>query len=339
MKFNVLGFDQKKASDLELCVADLLILRWFLDFDRSKKMRSRVINSKKYYLVDYDGIIKDLPLLEIKTTKGISKHFMRLVDKNIFEKTIKHKNCCGTQTYYCPTDLLYEIEYKKEQKNNPQPPKQPSDGTESTCQNDVKSINSSPTEDGSSSAKNCGASSQNDSSSHLNSSTGPFHQNSSTNPSSKEQEPPIETSKSVEEPSFFKAIIRSVFKDEYPFDDSFEQQVKEKVEAQNWNKDYMQKCLSNIFSMTEKANPKKSFPGYFRTLALSNSVLDSYDRNSKESSPQTKEAPEPMYCPNCHKRLYRLDYSQSYCQKCGMNIADMDFVKNKDKIHSKENKE
>lgn len=38
MKYTIEGFNQAKAVELGLCVADLIILRWFVDFAGTDKM-------------------------------------------------------------------------------------------------------------------------------------------------------------------------------------------------------------------------------------------------------------------------------------------------------------
>ena len=51
MRFSFFGFSQRAAIDLGLDPADLLILRWFVDFRNSGKMISKEIDGKKFYLV------------------------------------------------------------------------------------------------------------------------------------------------------------------------------------------------------------------------------------------------------------------------------------------------
>ena len=63
MKYTIEGFNQAKAVELGLCVADLIILRWFVDFAGTEKMVKRIIDGKEYYWIKYEGLLEDLPML------------------------------------------------------------------------------------------------------------------------------------------------------------------------------------------------------------------------------------------------------------------------------------
>lgn len=65
MKYTIEGFNQAKAVELGLCVADLIILRWFVDFAGTEKMVKRIIDGKEYYWIKYEGLLEDLPILSI----------------------------------------------------------------------------------------------------------------------------------------------------------------------------------------------------------------------------------------------------------------------------------
>ena len=66
MKFTILGFSQPAAYDLGLDVNDLAILRWFIDFKESGYMNKKVIDGKEFYLVIYEYVLEDLPILYMK---------------------------------------------------------------------------------------------------------------------------------------------------------------------------------------------------------------------------------------------------------------------------------
>ena len=68
MKYTIEGFNQAKAVELGLCVADLIILRWFVDFAGTDKMLKRSIEGKEYYWIKYEGMLEDLPILSITKT-------------------------------------------------------------------------------------------------------------------------------------------------------------------------------------------------------------------------------------------------------------------------------
>lgn len=97
MKYTIEGFNQAKAVELELCVADLIILRWFVDFAGTERMVKRLINEKEYYWVKYEGILEDLPILSI-TKDTLYRRLKGLVEKEVLEHiTVKE---AGTFSFY-----------------------------------------------------------------------------------------------------------------------------------------------------------------------------------------------------------------------------------------------
>lgn len=97
MKYTVEGFNQAKSVELGLCVADLIILRWFVDFAGTDKMVKRIINDKEYYWIKYEGLLEDLPILSI-TKDTLYRRLKGLVEKEVLEHiTIKE---AGTYSFY-----------------------------------------------------------------------------------------------------------------------------------------------------------------------------------------------------------------------------------------------
>lgn len=97
MKYTIEGFNQAKAVELGLCVADLIILRWFVDFAGTDKMVKRIIKDKEYYWIKYEGMLEDLPILSI-TKDTLYRRLKGLVEKDVLEHiTIKE---AGTYSFY-----------------------------------------------------------------------------------------------------------------------------------------------------------------------------------------------------------------------------------------------
>lgn len=97
MKYTIEGFNQSKAVELELCVADLIILRWFVDFAGTDKMLKRIIDNKEYYWIKYEGMLEDLPILSI-TKDTLYRRLKGLVEKEVLEHiTVKE---AGTYSFY-----------------------------------------------------------------------------------------------------------------------------------------------------------------------------------------------------------------------------------------------
>jgi hypothetical protein len=82
MKYNIEGFSQEKLIELGLDAIDAHILRWFIDFRDTEKMKTVISNKKVWYWVNYTGIMNDLPILNINK-RAIQRRFMKLVKANI----------------------------------------------------------------------------------------------------------------------------------------------------------------------------------------------------------------------------------------------------------------
>ncbi|MBU5337266.1 hypothetical protein [Intestinibacter bartlettii] len=97
MKYTIMGFSQKAAYELGLDVTDLVILRWFVDFKDSGKMRSVLIDDEKYYWVFYKKLAEDIFILSFcKDT--FYKRLKRMCDLDVLKK----KKVCygGNYVYY-----------------------------------------------------------------------------------------------------------------------------------------------------------------------------------------------------------------------------------------------
>lgn len=105
MKYNVLGFYQPRAIELGLCSDDLLVLRWFVDFAGTPKMRTMIIDNQIYYWVNYSTVLEELPILKISKQTLYKKHFTNLCNANVLiHKQVKDG---GNFSYYC-----YGINYE-----------------------------------------------------------------------------------------------------------------------------------------------------------------------------------------------------------------------------------
>lgn len=86
MKYTIEGFSQAKAVELKLDLADLLILRWVVDFANTGRMVKMQVENKVYFWLKYEGLLKELPILGI-TKDGLYRRLMRMVDKGVLEHT------------------------------------------------------------------------------------------------------------------------------------------------------------------------------------------------------------------------------------------------------------
>lgn len=107
MKFSIEGFSQEYALSLQkedkkkilkIDSIDLVILRWFVDFINTSKMKSIIIDNKQYYWVNYEKVVEEhLPILNIKK-RTLYDRLQKMVSFNLLEHyTDKNK---GTFSYY-----------------------------------------------------------------------------------------------------------------------------------------------------------------------------------------------------------------------------------------------
>ena len=98
MKFTIEGFSQKKAVELGLSSEDLVILRWFVDFQGSDKMIKFTTDDGIYTWVNYNYFLEDMPIIKCNR-KNLAAKFQHLVDAGVLKhKTIKQG---GTFSVYC----------------------------------------------------------------------------------------------------------------------------------------------------------------------------------------------------------------------------------------------
>ena len=98
MKYSVHGFYQPRAVELGLSNDDLLVLRWFVDFAGSKKMKTIIENDGIYYWVNYTTVLEDLPVLRVSKQTLKKKHFDNLCNSNVLKH--KHIKDGGSFSYY-----------------------------------------------------------------------------------------------------------------------------------------------------------------------------------------------------------------------------------------------
>ena len=124
MKYTIEGFQQKKLVEYGLDVTDALILRWFIDFAATNKMKKRTIElvgedqQKKvhlFYRIIFDAILEEFPIFGISTKKGLSKRFDKYVESGLLLKHVMHGGINnGTETYFSIMPKINELLYSNE---------------------------------------------------------------------------------------------------------------------------------------------------------------------------------------------------------------------------------
>lgn len=97
MKYNLQGFSQEVASELNIDGIDLYLLRWFVDFKDTKQMDTKIVDGEVYYWIYHKKVSEDMPILHLQKT-AIYRRLKKLCKAQIFKKTIVRER--GTFTYY-----------------------------------------------------------------------------------------------------------------------------------------------------------------------------------------------------------------------------------------------
>jgi predicted transcriptional regulator len=106
MKYTILGFSQKKLIEHKLDVLDALILRYFIDFKDTDKMVSEIFENDKYYWVEYEGILKAIPIIGLKKDT-VYRRLKKLVEIGILKHQTKRKG--GTYSFYSTGSMYGQL--------------------------------------------------------------------------------------------------------------------------------------------------------------------------------------------------------------------------------------
>lgn len=97
MKYNLQGFSQEVASELNIDGIDLYLLRWFIDFKDTNQMNTKIVDGEVYYWIYHKKVSEDMPILHLQKT-AIYRRLKKLCKAQIFKKTVVRER--GTFTYY-----------------------------------------------------------------------------------------------------------------------------------------------------------------------------------------------------------------------------------------------
>ena len=68
MKYNLQGFSQEVASELNIDGIDLYLLRWFVDFKDTNQMDTKIVDGEVYYWIYHKKVSEDMPILHLQKT-------------------------------------------------------------------------------------------------------------------------------------------------------------------------------------------------------------------------------------------------------------------------------
>lgn len=119
MKYTIFGFNQIKLCEYGLDTNDAMILQWLIDFASTNKMKKTIENNEIYYLVRYEAVIKEFPVMGINSIKAITNRFEKYVKSGLLKRIVKRGgNGRGCMTCYALTPLLNEMKYDPAQNND-----------------------------------------------------------------------------------------------------------------------------------------------------------------------------------------------------------------------------
>ena len=103
MRKYTMGFSQARLIELGVNLTQAAILRWFIDFKDTDRMKRIIVEDKPFYWISYKKVADDNPLLGIKSDGSykepsrdtIYRHFQKLVKAGILEMV-----CIKEQTFF-----------------------------------------------------------------------------------------------------------------------------------------------------------------------------------------------------------------------------------------------
>ncbi|MFL7796622.1 hypothetical protein OIM93_06875 [Clostridium chauvoei] len=97
MQYSFLGFSVSKMVEFKLDMKDMAILRFFIDFRETGKMKAEVLDDNTYYWVNYNTMVEEMPFLELGK-RTIMNRMLKLRDLGILTHYSKKEG--GTFSYF-----------------------------------------------------------------------------------------------------------------------------------------------------------------------------------------------------------------------------------------------
>jgi len=99
MKYTAQGFQQERLIELGFDCVDVEILRFIVDFYKTGKMRLINIDGREYFWIKYKYIIREIPIIKIKTLRAINERLLKFVKAGLMIKYID-RELSGTMIYF-----------------------------------------------------------------------------------------------------------------------------------------------------------------------------------------------------------------------------------------------
>lgn len=106
MRYTIMGFSQAKLVEYGLDTIDATLLRYFVDFKESNRMKLEVVEGKAYFWLQYDGVLRELPILKMKKCT-VQSRFFKMRDSGILTHHVKRDG--GTYSYFGLGDKYFHL--------------------------------------------------------------------------------------------------------------------------------------------------------------------------------------------------------------------------------------
>lgn len=107
MQYTFLGFSTAKIMEFKLDMKDAAILRYFVDFRETGKMKAEIVDDKTYYWVKYESIMEEMPFLDLQK-RAVMKRMLKLKELGILTHYTK-RNSAGTYSFFGLGDKYFEL--------------------------------------------------------------------------------------------------------------------------------------------------------------------------------------------------------------------------------------
>ncbi len=92
MRLTFERFSLQQAQSLGLCVDDLCILAYCLDFNASGRMSTVIVQDKAFFWVNYDSVAAELPILRWQSRDSVYRRFKKYCKLGLMDMVIEVKS-------------------------------------------------------------------------------------------------------------------------------------------------------------------------------------------------------------------------------------------------------
>ena len=309
MKYTIEGFSQKKLFDYGLDFFDALILRWFMSFSSTGRMKKCVKENEVYYWVQYQAVIDEFPCAYVNNVKSVIRRFEKYVEIGLLKKWKIYSRNSGSKTLFSITKLALSLEYEdsvveSESKDKLEQTKL------STLKNDNKKLERTK-------MSTLNELERTKMSTHLNNPETILNPNINSNSSTTKNEI-LPAEKTAEEK--VKQKLEELFGSHKIFSSDLSSKIAEICSKNNICSeiDYVTFC----FELSKNHKPKDLANFFYKTILQDFTVQKFIAAENLKQSEKEKLEQRMIICPACGKKFLP-DY-KTECPECEFAIKDFD---------------